>query len=169
MEFSLFMKETKMAELAINHLAIRSPDADSTRDFFMKTLDLVPGPRPEFPFPGYWLYKRDADHQDYLNAVVHIVEIDPNDTQGLINYLGDRPVPSLVGSGAIDHVAFYATGLEDMLNHLAKIGIPVRERLVPTIKLHQVFMEDPNGITIELNYPAHERTDLDEKLKKQSI
>jgi catechol 2,3-dioxygenase-like lactoylglutathione lyase family enzyme len=154
-----------MHELVINHLAIRSPDAEMTRDFFMKTLHLVPGPRPEFPFPGYWLYKADSDHTSYLNAVIHIVGIDLNDPSGLANYLGDREIPSLKGTGAIDHVAFFATGLEDMLTHLESIHVPVRERLVPTIGLHQVFLEDPNGIVIELNYPAHERTDLDEKLK----
>jgi len=46
--------------------------------------------------------------------------------------------------------------------------VQYRERLVPTIKLHQLFLEDPNGITIELNYPAHERTDLDSKLTNAS-
>jgi hypothetical protein len=30
------------------------------------------------------------------------------------------------------------------------------ERAVPVIGLHQVFIKDPNGITIELNFPAHE-------------
>jgi catechol 2,3-dioxygenase-like lactoylglutathione lyase family enzyme len=155
-----------MGELVINHLAIRSPDAEKTRDFFMKTLDLTPGPRPNFPFPGYWLYKSDSDHSNYLNAVVHIVGIDPNDKEGLIGYLGDRELPELHGTGAIDHIAFYATGLEEMLKHLAKINIPVRERLVPAIGLHQVFLDDPNGIVIELNYPAHERTDLDEKTQQ---
>jgi catechol 2,3-dioxygenase-like lactoylglutathione lyase family enzyme len=155
-----------MGELVINHLAIRSPDAEKTRDFFMKTLDLVPGPRPNFPFPGYWLYKSDSDHSVYLNAVVHIVGIDPNDKEGLIQYLGDRELPTLHGTGAIDHIAFFATGLEAMLEHLAKLSVPVRERLVPTIGLHQVFLEDPNGIVVELNYPAHERTDLDEKMQQ---
>ena len=155
-----------MGELVINHLAIRSPDAEKTRDFFMKTLDLVPGPRPNFPFPGYWLYKSDSDHSSYLNAVVHIVGIDPNDKEGLIQYLGDRELPELHGTGVIDHIAFFATGLEEMLQHLTNINIPVRERLVPSIGLHQVFLDDPNGIVIELNYPAHERTDLDKKVQQ---
>lgn len=157
-----------MSELIINHLAIRSPDAKATKDFFVSTLGLTPGPRPEFPFPGYWLYKADSDLNNYLNAVIHIVEIDPNDPSGLIQYLGDKELPSLKGTGAIDHVAFYATGLEAMLGHLQNLHVKFRERLVPTIGLHQLFLEDPNGITIELNYPAHERTDLDSKLKNVS-
>ena len=157
-----------MSELIINHLAIRSLDANGTKDFFNVVLGLVPGPRPDFPFPGYWMYKEDSDHSNYLNAVIHIVEIDPKDPSGLINYLGNKELPTLKGSGAIDHVAFYATGLEKMLTHLKKLQIPMRERLVPTIKLHQIFLEDPNGITVELNYPAHEKTDLDAKLAKSA-
>ena len=66
-----------MSELVINHLAIRSPDATATRDFFKKTLALIEGPRPDFPFPGFWLYKEDSDLSSYLNAVIHIVAIDP--------------------------------------------------------------------------------------------
>jgi catechol 2,3-dioxygenase-like lactoylglutathione lyase family enzyme len=155
--------EKSMAQLKMNHLAIRSPDANATRDFFMKTLGLTVGPRPDFPFPGYWLYKES--HNSYLNALIHIVEIDPNNPQGLIEYLGGKDIDTLHGTGAIDHVAFFATELENMLKHLNEIGVTYRERLVPTIKLHQVFLEDPNGITIELNYPAEERVALDEKMK----
>jgi catechol 2,3-dioxygenase-like lactoylglutathione lyase family enzyme len=57
-----------MSELVINHVAIRSPDAEMTRDFFMKTLNLVPGPRPDFPFPGYWLYKSDSGSHKLLKC-----------------------------------------------------------------------------------------------------
>jgi hypothetical protein len=34
--------------------------------------------------------------------------------------------------------------------------VPYRERTVPGLGLHQLFIEDPSGITIELNYPADE-------------
>jgi hypothetical protein len=31
---------------------------------------------------------------------------------------------------------------------------------VPTLKLHQVFFEDPSGVTVELNFPAAEAAAL---------
>jgi len=31
---------------------------------------------------------------------------------------------------------------------------PTRENEVPQINLHQVFVKDPNGVTIELNFRA---------------
>ena len=34
------------------------------------------------------------------------------------------------------------------------IGIPYRDRTVPAMNLEQVFLEDPNGVTIELNFPG---------------
>ena len=49
------------------------------------------------------------------------------------------------------------TGLATMLAHLKQLGVSCRERTVPSIGLHQVFLDDPSGIVIELNYPAGEK------------
>jgi hypothetical protein len=35
-------------------------------------------------------------------------------------------------------------------------NIAWRDRTVPSLGLHQVFIEDPSGVTIELNFPAEE-------------
>ena len=102
--------------LTINHLSIRTLDMESTRRFYVDLLGLSVGPRPAFPFPGMWLYR--GDHADVANAVVHVIGMDPNDPDGLKQYLGDRDVSALTGSGAIDHIAFFADGLSDMLAHL---------------------------------------------------
>jgi hypothetical protein len=121
-------------------------------------LGLTVGPRPNFPFPGYWMYS--GDHGDIENATVHLIGMDPNDPVGLKAYLGDRDVSSLHGTGAVDHVAFFATGLAQMLEHLRGMDIAPRQRTVPNIGLHQLFLDDPNGVTIELNYPAAEQAAL---------
>ncbi|MEY3418869.1 MAG: hypothetical protein RJA46_640, partial [Pseudomonadota bacterium] len=46
---------------------------------------------------------------------------------------------------------------------LEKLGVPCRQRTVPVLQLHQIFLDDPNGIVIELNYPAAEKAALDAK------
>ncbi|GAB3655481.1 VOC family protein [Ramlibacter alkalitolerans] len=140
--------------LTLNHFSIRTLDLEATRDFYERVLQLTVGPRPPFPFPGLWMYR--GDHGDYQNAVVHIIGMDPDDPVGLRKYLGDRDVSSLRGSGAVDHVAFFATGLAQMRAHLQSQGIEVRERTVPALGLHQLFLDDPNGVVVELNYPASE-------------
>jgi hypothetical protein len=99
--------------------------------------------------------------RDSANAAVHIIGIDPKDDSGLTNYLGDRDAEKLRGSGALDHVAFFATGLKEMLQRLQAKGIEPRRRDVPGIGLHQLFLDDPNGIVVELNYPLAEIQGLD--------
>lgn len=141
--------------LTLNHYSIRTLDMEATRAFYEGVLGLTVGPRPDFPFPGLWMYR--GDHGDVANAVVHIIGMDPEDPVGLKKYLGDRDPSSLRGSGAVDHVAFFATGLAAMRAHLRQLGVPVRERTVPTIGLHQLFLDDPNGVVVELNYPAAEQ------------
>ena len=144
--------------LTLNHFSIRTLDLEATRVFYERVLGLTVGPRPPFPFPGLWMYS--GDHGNVANAVVHIIGMDPQDPEGLKRYLGDRDVASLKGSGAVDHLAFFAQGLAAMLEHLRTLGVAVRERTVPAIGLHQLFLDDPNGVVIELNYPAAEQVAL---------
>jgi catechol 2,3-dioxygenase-like lactoylglutathione lyase family enzyme len=140
--------------LTINHFSIRTNDLEASRRFYADVLGLTVGPRPAFPFPGLWMYR--GDHGDVANAVVHIIGTDREEQKGLDNYLGERDEAKLKGTGSIDHVAFFADGLATMLDHLKDQGVTFRQRTVPSIGLHQVFLDDPNGVVIELNYQAHE-------------
>ncbi len=140
--------------LALNHFSIRTLDLAACERFYCGALGMRVGPRPPFPFPGLWLYP--ADTSDYAQAAVHIIGIDRNDPEGLKQYLGDRDETSLQGTGSVDHIAFFSTGLAAMLARLKGAGLAVREREVPALGLHQVFVDDPNGVVIELNFPASE-------------
>ncbi len=150
-----------MSNLSLNHFSIRSLEIEKTSAFFNQVLGLTIGPRPEFPFPGVWLY--NGDESSWANAVLHLIAIDKNDPEGLKKYLGDRDTSSLHGSGAVDHIAFLANGLEEKIQLLKTLKVPYRERTVPVLKLHQIFLDDPNGVVIELNYPAAEKAALDAK------
>lgn len=152
--------------LALNHFSIRTTDMEATQRFYEGVLGLTVGPRPAFPFPGIWLY--NGPHDQVANALVHVIGVDLQDPEGLKQYLGGRDLSSLKGSGAVDHIALFDTGLEIKLRQLHKLGIPVRERTVPVIALHQLFLDDPNGVVIELNYPEEEKTALDAKQKAQN-
>ena len=140
--------------MQLNHFSIRSLDLPACERFYCDLLGLAVGPRPPFPFPGLWLYAGDTAH--YANAVVHIIGIDRNDPAGLKQYLGDRPESSLQGTGSVDHLAFFATGLAETMARLKRHGVAFRERTVPVLALHQVFLDDPNGVVIEINFPASE-------------
>ena len=67
-----------------------------------------------------------------------------------------RSADNSSGTGALDHIAFRATDLAGFKTKLETRDIECRERTIPDLDLHLVFIEDPNGITIELNYVATE-------------
>lgn len=138
----------------LDHYSIRTLDIEASRRFYTEVMGFETGFRPPFNFPGLWLYN-GAPYPE-STGVVHIIGIDPKDPQGLKDYLGDRDPASLQGTGTVDHMAFTASGLADMRSRLQKHGVAFRERTVPSLKLHQLFCEDPSGVTIELNYPAAE-------------
>jgi hypothetical protein len=93
--------------------------------------------------------------------VIHLVGVDPDDPSGLIAYLGGdvdaEKLDGSGGSGAFDHVAFRAREPEKLMALLKARNIGFRERKVPDLDLFQIFIEDPNGITVELNYFADEQ------------
>ncbi len=138
----------------LDHYSIRTLDIEASRRFYTEVMGFEVGFRPQFNFPGLWLYNGTRYPESY--GVVHIVGVDPNNPEGLKEYLGDRDLSTLNGTGTVDHMAFAATGLAEMRQRLQRLDIAHRERTVPSLGLHQVFFEDPSQVTIELNYPAAE-------------
>ena len=135
------------------HYSVRTPDLEVSRRFYTEVLGFKVGYRPAFAFPGLWLYC-GGDEADF--GVVHLIGIDKDAPRGLVDYLGDKAPESLTGGGAMDHLAFMATDLRGMRAALERATLAYRERTVPDLGLHQVFVEDPSGVTIELNFPAAE-------------
>lgn len=136
-----------MSLSTLDHCSVRTAKLPETRDFYVDVLGMVDGDRPDFDFPGNWLYVGDK-------PVVHLVGIDPDDPSGLEAYLGGAvdPEDAQGSTGAFDHVAFRAKDPQTLRKRLVERGLPFREREVPGLKLFQMFVEDPNGITVELNY-----------------
>src|SRR6185503_17720969 len=138
----------------LDHYSIRTLDIEASRSFYTEVMGFKIGFRPAFDFPGLWLYNGTQPPESF--GVVHIIGIDPANPEGLKAYLGDRDLSTLNGTGTVDHMAFAATGLNDVKTRLRRHAVPFRERTVPDLGLHQVFFEDPSQVTIELNFPAHE-------------
>jgi catechol 2,3-dioxygenase-like lactoylglutathione lyase family enzyme len=145
-----------MAIEKLDHYSVRTTMVERSVDFYETVLGLRKGPRPPFNFPGAWLYRSDENKEVVGTSVVHIVGINTQGNAGLNDYLGDKPMSQQSGSGALDHIAFTAANISDMHVRLAQHAIKYRERKVPAMDLHQIFVEDPDGVTIELNYPRPE-------------
>lgn len=122
-----------MALNGLNHVSTRPRDLESTKNFYVDVLGLEVGPRPELPFPGYWLYIGKQ-------AVIHLLGTEP----------GKEPAPP---TGRLDHIAFEGSGLNDIKTRLGRHGIQYDEREIASVSLTQLFMHDPDGVAVEINFP----------------
>ena len=119
----------------LDHFNIRTRKLDDTVRFYEDVMGLEKGPRPNFAFPGAWMYSEGK-------AVVHIVDISKTDE-------AQKP-----DSGVVHHVAFASRGFDGMKQRLESKKMPYDARQVPGGDLWQIFVDDPNGVMIELNYEA---------------
>lgn len=133
----------------IEHILVASDDIDATRDWYARVLGMRSGPHPDFGFPVHWMYVGDVD-------VVHIGPSAKAASERQKDYLGRTSQNAGTGTGALDHIAFRATGLREMMEHLRSEGVPFSQRRANGQALFQLFFYDPNGIKIELNYAAEE-------------
>lgn len=139
----------------LGHFSVRTSQLEASRRFYVEILGLRVGYRPALDFPGCWLYagKAGADADaDY--GVVHLIGTD-GDSSAVTEYLGERQGNER-GSGALDHLAFLAEDMAAFRQRLDRHNIAYRIRTVPSLGLHQLFLSDPSGLTIEMNFPAAE-------------
>ena len=108
----------------IEHFLVASDDIDATRDWYARVLGMRSGPHPDFGFPVHWMYIGKVD-------VVHIGPSAKMAGDIQKKYLGRTSGKSAQddGTGAIDHIAFRASGLRAMLSHLEKEKIVFTRRL----------------------------------------
>ena len=143
----------------IEHFLVAADDIDATRDWYARVLGMTSGPHPEFGFPVHWMYLGELD-------VVHIGPSSGTASENQKKYLGRTSGKSAQeeGTGAIDHIAFRATGLRAMIDLLQEERIAFSRRRANGQALFQLFFYDPNGIKIELNYDAAEAEGVEAEL-----
>lgn len=127
----------------LNHYFVRANDLERARDFYIKVLGLEVMPRPNFPFPGYWLG---------VNGKIQVHMGQAGVPNAGLYYLGSPKGAARDNTGVIDHIAFLATEPEKFIKRLKKLGVTYRPRSFPESELYQVFLKDPDGLTIELNF-----------------
>jgi catechol 2,3-dioxygenase-like lactoylglutathione lyase family enzyme len=119
----------------LDHFNIRTRKLAETVRFYEDVLGLEKGARPNFAFPGAWMYSEGK-------PVVHLVDISST---------GEAQKPD---SGCVHHVAFASRGFDAMRQRLQSRSMQFEARQVPGGDLWQIFVNDPNGVMIELNYEA---------------
>ena len=128
-----------MTVINLNHVNIRAPLPllDEIRDFYVDVVGLREGDRPGMAVKGYWLYAGDQ-------AVVHLMDS---------AYRGDDGDRLAVGTSHLDHFALTCAGLGETEERLKKLGVGYRKNERPEFGFTQLFLQDPTGLGVELNFP----------------
>lgn len=120
-----------MTLTAFDHVNVRTTNLEDMVEWYGEVLGLHPGKRPNFNFPGAWLYLNDA-------AVVHLV--------------GVRDGPVAGGNPSLEHFAFKATGLDEFVGKLRKMGVAHAVDPVPGLPIVQVNLRDIDGNHIHVDF-----------------
>lgn len=119
---------------ALDHVNIRTGDVAASARFYAELLGLEPRDPPVAlpPDQARWLYD-GSNH-----PIIHLFKFDtaPGDT------------------GPIHHVALRCSGKEVLLDRLQRLGAEYSLNEVPAIGLTQIFVRDPHGVLLELNFPS---------------
>jgi catechol 2,3-dioxygenase-like lactoylglutathione lyase family enzyme len=119
----------------IQHIAIKTKDLEATNRFYTEILGMTLAKRPNFDFPGSWLQMG--------NTMIHT----------MAGHAGQEKAgqPGR-GSAAVDHIALGAVGFDDFRKKFVDNDLEWRQFSIPTFGLWQLFVKDPSGIVIELNF-----------------
>lgn len=127
-----------MKVVGIDHRGIRTSKLEESRRFYEDLIGLKQGDRPAaLGTSGYWLYAGG-------DPIIHLVE-DIDGSAGT-----SQPSDSLVDAGGRTHLALTVEGARDAVDRLGNAGVPYWDRLFKNPVMYQVFVEDPNGLLIEL-------------------
>lgn len=132
-----------MAVRTLDHVNIRTADVPGTAAFFKDVLGLraAAAPGAESIDKGCWIHDPDD------RPIIHIGPIEAR-------YPSDDAFPfhPARGSGAVHHLALECDDLPVMLSRLTAAGVNVVRKDYPPANLVQLFVEERNGIILELNF-----------------
>ena len=120
---------------ALDHVNVRTYRLDEMVAWYSDVLGMPSGDRPDFPFPGAWIYAGDK-------PVIHLVGIEPEAPQE--------------GQPQIEHFALSASGIKEMVARLEAHNVEHRVSPVPGLPLLQLHLHDPDGNHIHIDFNANE-------------
>jgi catechol 2,3-dioxygenase-like lactoylglutathione lyase family enzyme len=137
--------ETTMKVRTLDHVNIRTERVAETVEFYTTMLGMVVKPPPggTDTSRGAWIY--DDDDRPVLHVGSYEARY-PGD-----GMLKNAQAPT-VGTGNIHHVALECLGYDELVARLKAANLQIATSDIPSIQLRQVFVEDPNGVTLELNF-----------------
>jgi catechol 2,3-dioxygenase-like lactoylglutathione lyase family enzyme len=125
-----------MPVMKLDHVNIRTPRLAETIDFYRDVLGMQVTPSPAYPDIKLGAWIRDEAGA----SVIHLVSTDAPISTRLSDALHKN------------HIALECAGYEEMVAKIEAFGLPFRSTGIASVNLRQLFVEDPNGILVELNF-----------------
>lgn len=119
----------------LDHVNLRTHRLEEMVQWYSRVLDMPSGQRPNFPFPGAWLYA-DGVPTVHLNGCEHVAE-QPSDL-------------------TLEHFAFQARDLKGFIERLTRIEERFEVAFVPGAPIVQINVWDPDGNHIHIDFAAAE-------------
>ena len=124
----------------LDHVNLRTHRVKEMAEWYGRVLGMPSGARPDFPFPGAWLYA-DGLPTVHLNGV--------------------EKVGAQSGDLALEHFAFKASGLKEVIARLQAQGERFEIAYVPGMPILQINVWDPDGNHIHIDFAAAEAEGVD--------
>ena len=124
----------------LDHVNLRTHRLQEMIDWYGRVLEMPSGARPNFPFPGAWLYA-DGYPVVHLNGCDHVGEQSTDLT--------------------LEHFALKATNLSRFVERLGKLAERFEVAFVPGAPVVQVNVWDPDGNHIHIDFAAAEAEGVD--------
>ncbi len=121
----------------LDHVNIHTTQLDRMVSWYRNILGLVPGNRPDFPFPGAWLYAGEM-------VMVHLVGTER---------------PDLIGSETglkLEHFAYKARDAKSFEARLIEAGQDYRRVEIAQINTVAFNIWDPDGNHIHVDFALDE-------------
>jgi len=130
-----------------DHYTVRSADYEASWRFYERVLGLSVRKREGFPVPAFIVSAGDTE-------VVHVFQANPEVDARLKEITPAKSDVVNWSTWRLQHVEFWATGLEEMKQCWTAEGAEFVERTLPD--KHQVGLRDPDDIVVNLNFPLSE-------------
>jgi catechol 2,3-dioxygenase-like lactoylglutathione lyase family enzyme len=128
----------------LDHVNIHTDRLEETIRFYEEVMGLTKGPAPGLdPEMTAWMFDGDR-------ALIHLGKA--GSILGEAKKEDGAPAGAPSGSGAVHHVAFNCRDYDSMIARLERLGVEHITNTVPPVDLKQIFIHDPNGVMLELNF-----------------
>jgi catechol 2,3-dioxygenase-like lactoylglutathione lyase family enzyme len=121
----------------LDHVNVRTANLAAMVAWYENILGMRSGERPNFPFPGAWMYTGDQ-------AAVHLIGVEGEAGAGSEGLL------------KLEHFAFQATGFKEMIRRLEEAGERYKVNPIPGAPITQINIWDPDGNHIHVDFPSSE-------------